>query len=217
MNADKFSENSAPLFKNPILERLAHTHISVPLSMYFVGCTALLYVGFSKNHFAPMEGLLVFFSGALFWTFFEYMAHRYIFHMGTHTALRKRIQYLFHGVHHDYPRDKTRVAMPPAASILILTILFFLIRLLMGHYVWAFLPGFVAGYSLYLIVHYAVHAYRPPKNFLNVLWIFHSIHHHKDDTVAFGVSSPIWDYIMGTVPDKTYIRKRGKKSKRTGR
>ncbi|MEL6652049.1 MAG: fatty acid hydroxylase, partial [Bacteroidota bacterium] len=25
-------------------------------------------------------------------------------------------------------------------------------------------------------------------------------HHYKDDTVAFGVSSPLWDYVFRTMP-----------------
>jgi len=58
-----------------------------------------------------------------------------------------------------------------------------------------------------------IHAMRPPKNFLNILWIHHSIHHYKDDTVAFGVSSPFWDYIMGTLPKKIFKRSNGSTSK----
>lgn len=204
------ANRSASLFKHPVLDKLTHTHIAVPLTIYFAGSAAILYRGLSHSCFTPWQGMMVFFAGILFWTFFEYIAHRYLFHMHTRTALRKRVQYLFHGVHHDDPRDKSRLAMPPAASVLILTALFFVIRLIMGSYVWAFLPGFVTGYSLYLIVHYAVHAYRPPKNILHILWVNHSIHHHKDDTVAYGVSSPLWDYIMGTAPLKTYQRKRHK-------
>jgi sterol desaturase/sphingolipid hydroxylase (fatty acid hydroxylase superfamily) len=84
---------------------------------------------------------------------------------------------------------------------------FFLLQLVIGNHVFAFLPGFVIAYSLYHFVHYAVHAYRPPKSFLKVLWINHGIHHFKDDTVAFGVSSPLWDVIMGTLPKKTCKRK----------
>jgi sterol desaturase/sphingolipid hydroxylase (fatty acid hydroxylase superfamily) len=44
-----------------------------------------------------------------------------------------------------------------------------------------------------------VHAFQPPKNFFKVLWVNHSIHHYKDGEVVFGVSSPLWDYIYGTM------------------
>jgi sterol desaturase/sphingolipid hydroxylase (fatty acid hydroxylase superfamily) len=201
------NEGTTALFKNPILEKLARTHISVPLTIYFVGSAVLLYLNFSRGYTSTLEGIGVFVLGLLFWTWFEYIMHKHIFHMLPTNKLKERIQYTFHGVHHEYPRDKTRLAMPPVAAVLILTVLFLVIRLIMGNYVFTFLPGFVIGYSLYLFVHYAVHAFRPPKNSFNVLWINHSIHHYKDDTVAFGVSSPLWDVIYGTMPKKTYRRR----------
>jgi sterol desaturase/sphingolipid hydroxylase (fatty acid hydroxylase superfamily) len=75
----------------------------------------------------------------------------------------------------------------------------------MGDFVFAFLPGFLVGYASYLGVHYMVHAYQPPKNFLKTLWINHSIHHYKDGEIVFGVSSPLWDYIYGTMKEKPKI------------
>jgi sterol desaturase/sphingolipid hydroxylase (fatty acid hydroxylase superfamily) len=62
--------------------------------------------------------------------------------------------------------------------------------------------GFLVGYAGYLGVHYVVHVYNPPKNFLKVLWVHHAIHHYKDPDSAFGVSSPLWDYLLGTLPKK---------------
>ncbi len=204
------TERSKPLFSHPLLEKLARTHISVPLSIYGLGITALLYVGFSNNYFNFAQGISVFVAGLAVWTLFEYLAHKHIFHMLPTNKFKERVQYTFHGVHHEFPRDKDRLAMPPAASIIILTVLFFLIKLAIGNYAYAFLSGFVMGYSLYLFVHYAVHAFPPPKNFLNVLWINHSIHHYKNDEVAYGVSSPLWDAIFGTLPAKTYNKRKPK-------
>lgn len=210
-------QGTTALFRNPALEKLTRTHISVPLSIYFIGSATLLYINFSQGYTTLLGGIAVFFLGFFFWTWFEYFMHKRIFHMLPSNKFKRRIQYLFHGVHHEFPRDKTRLAMPPASSILILIALFFLYKLILGNYVFTFLPGFIVGYSLYLMVHYSIHAYRPPKNFLNKLWIFHSIHHYKDDTVAFGVSSPLWDIILGTMPKNTYSRsKRDASSERHG-
>ncbi len=200
-------QGTTALFKNPILEKLARTHIAVPLTIYFIGSAWMLYHNFSNNLTGVGEGIGIFFIGLVFWTWFEYFMHKRIFHMLPTNKVKERIQYTFHGVHHEYPRDKTRLAMPPAAAVMILTVLFFVFKFILGDFVFTFLPGFIIGYSLYLFVHYAIHAFRPPKNKLNVLWINHSIHHYKDDTVAFGVSSPLWDVIIGTMPKKTYKRK----------
>jgi sterol desaturase/sphingolipid hydroxylase (fatty acid hydroxylase superfamily) len=128
--------------------------------------------------------------------------HRYVYHLSTHTDWRKKFQYKAHGVHHEFPKDKDRLAMPPLLSITVATILLLLFRLMMGDFAFAFLPGFLVGYAYYLSVHYVVHIYQPPKNFLRALWVNHSIHHYKDGDVVFGVSSPLWDYIFGTMRDK---------------
>ncbi len=48
-----------------------------------------------------------------------------------------------------------------------------------------------------------VHAFQPPKNSLKLLWLNHSIHHYKEDEhILYGVSSPVWDYVFGSVPKK---------------
>jgi sterol desaturase/sphingolipid hydroxylase (fatty acid hydroxylase superfamily) len=69
----------------------------------------------------------------------------------------------------------------------------------MADYVFAFLPGFLMGYAVYLGMHYMVHAYQPPKNFFEYIWINHSVHHYKNGELVFGVTSPMWDYIYGTM------------------
>jgi sterol desaturase/sphingolipid hydroxylase (fatty acid hydroxylase superfamily) len=143
---------------------------------------------------------ILFVSGFLIFTLIEYFVHRYVFHMEPDTEIKEKIQYNFHGVHHEYPKDKGRLAMPPVLSVLLAAILLYVFHFVIGEYTFAFLPGFVMGYASYLFVHYAVHAYQPPKNFLKILWINHSIHHYKDHNKAFGVSSPLWDFVFRTLP-----------------
>jgi sterol desaturase/sphingolipid hydroxylase (fatty acid hydroxylase superfamily) len=117
--------------------------------------------------------------------------------------VKDKLQYSMHGVHHDYPKDKDRLAMPPFISGIYALVAYFAFNFLMGDYSFYFLPGFLFGYAAYLGVHYIVHAYQPPKNFLKILWVNHAIHHYKDPDVAFGVSTPIWDYVFGTMPKKS--------------
>ena len=47
-----------------------------------------------------------------------------------------------------------------------------------------------------------IHVYQPPKNFFKTLWVNHGIHHYKNADVVFGVSSPLWDYVYGTMKEK---------------
>lgn len=194
------NKGTKTLFDNPVIERLSRTHISIPLILFTLYSSGLLYWSLANTALGVGTTVGLFFTGLLSFTLVEYLAHRYIFHMGTYTTLRKKLQYAFHGVHHDYPKDKDRLAMPPIMSLTIATALLFLFRLVMGDFTFGFLPGFLMGYAGYLFVHYIVHAYQPPKNIFKKLWVHHGIHHYKNPERAFGVSSPLWDYIFRTMP-----------------
>ncbi|MFZ6014574.1 MAG: sterol desaturase family protein [Bacteroidota bacterium] len=193
---------SKKLFSSPILDKLSRTHIAVPVTIFLVYAAAILYWSISHTNLSPSMTILLFLTGFLSFTWVEYNVHRYIFHIPTPTRFAKNLQYTIHGVHHEFPKDKERLAMPPVLSITIATILLLLFRLAMGDLAFAFMPGFLVGYIAYLSVHYVVHAYPPPKGWLKTLWINHAIHHYKDGRVVFGVSSPLWDYIYGTMPSK---------------
>jgi sterol desaturase/sphingolipid hydroxylase (fatty acid hydroxylase superfamily) len=195
-------KGSKQLFNNPILEKLSRTHIAVPITVFFVYASALLY--WSITHTSLSAGITIgmFLTGAISFTLVEYMVHRYVFHMNTYTKWRAKFQYTVHGVHHEFPKDKERLAMPPLLSITLATVLLLLFRLVLGDLVFSFLPGFLVGYAYYLAVHYLVHVYQPPKNFLKALWVNHAVHHYKHGEYIFGVSSPLWDYVFGTMKEK---------------
>ncbi len=193
---------SATLFSNPVLERISRTHISIPITLFLGISSVSFYYGVVSTSIPLGLGLGFFALGILAFTFVEYMMHKHFFHMEPDTPLKDKLQYNVHGVHHDYPKDKDRLAMPPFVSAAYAAILYLLFTLLMGDFALYFLPGFLLGYSGYLAVHYVVHVYNPPKNFLKVLWVNHAIHHYKDPDAAFGVSSPLWDYLLGTLPKK---------------
>jgi sterol desaturase/sphingolipid hydroxylase (fatty acid hydroxylase superfamily) len=187
------------LFKSPILEKLSRTHISIPLSIFFIYSASLLYWSITHTGLSAAVTIAMFVFGFVSFTWVEYIAHRYLFHMRTFTKSKEKLQYTIHGVHHEFPKDKGRLAMPPLLSVTISTLLLLLFRLIMGDFVFSFLPGFLTGYAFYLSIHYMVHAFPPPKNFFKVLWVNHSIHHYKEGEYVFGVSSPLWDYIYGTM------------------
>ncbi|PWJ44362.1 sterol desaturase family protein [Sediminitomix flava] len=188
------------LFDNKLLEYLTHTHAYVPISIFLVGSIGMIFYGVYENLISPISCLAAFISGWLLFTWVEYAAHRFVYHMPETTQFRKDLTYKFHGVHHDFPKDKSRLAMPPIVSTVLASLLFVMFTFLMGNWTYGFLPGFLTGYATYLLIHYIVHSYRPPKNFLRVLWVHHGIHHYKDPERAFGVSSTLWDHIYGTMP-----------------
>ncbi len=190
------------MFDNPIMERISRTHISIPITMFLVFAGISLYYALTDTSISLGIGLLAMFAGYIFFTFVEYMMHKHFFHMEPNTPIKDKLQYSVHGVHHDYPRDKDRLAMPPFVSAAYAAIAYLLFTLILGDYALYFLPGFLIGYASYLGVHFIVHAFNPPKNFLKVLWVNHAIHHYKDPDIAFGVSTPLWDIVFGTMPKK---------------
>ena len=197
------------LFSNPILEKLTRTHIAVPVTIFIVYAIALAVWNVRFTDLPAGTTIVLFFAGWLTFSWVEYQVHRHVFHLSTYNTWRKNFQYIVHGVHHHYPKDKDRLAMPPLLSITIATILLIILKLVLGDYVFAFLPGFLVGYASYLLIHYMVHAYPPPKNIFKALWKNHSVHHYKRGDLLFGVSSPLWDYIYGTVPQEKEGEKQG--------
>lgn len=194
---------SKDLFKNPWLNRLSRTHTAIPVTLFTLYAIGLLYYTIQVTALPTPTIVALFFAGMVFFTFVEYAIHRWVYHPPTQASeQRLRFTYTIHGVHHDYPKDKQRLAMPPVLSVVIGTFLLLLFRLVLQQYAFAFLSGFMLGYATYLTMHYMVHIYRAPSNFFKYLWVNHAIHHYNEDGVMFGVTSPLWDYVFGTLPRK---------------
>ena len=183
------------LSKYPILERLLRTHIGVPLTLFYGGGLAVVLFGVLGAQLVVWAALGWVALGLIAFSFFEYAMHRWVFHIQGHHDF----QYTVHGVHHEYPLDKERLAMPPLASVSIAAALLLIFRFALGISGLAFFGGFIWGYALYLTVHYCVHTFRPPQNALRGLWKHHHMHHHKNLEGYFGVSTPLWDWVFGTL------------------
>ncbi|HET7360532.1 MAG TPA: fatty acid hydroxylase, partial [Salinimicrobium sp.] len=78
------TKGSPKLFENPILEKLTHTHISFPLIIFGIIAAALVYYGTIEKGFEAPIMVLLFFAGLFFFTFVEYIMHRYLYHLHPH-------------------------------------------------------------------------------------------------------------------------------------
>lgn len=195
------NKGQARLFENPLMEALTKSHPLVIWGMYLPVIIYFLYHAGTLLGFPALTILFVFLGGLLFWSFFEYVAHRFLFHWIPKSPRSIKFVYTLHGNHHHYPRDRQRLFMPPLPSLLIAITLFFLLRISMGSYVFMFFPGFVLGYLLYGSMHYAIHAWNPPFKWMKPLWRNHHLHHYKNEHQGFGVSSTLWDLVFGTMFD----------------
>jgi len=111
-----YNTGSAKMFDNPLLERISRTHISIPITMFFVFAGISLYYGITTTVISWPLAIGLFLVGYITFTFVEYMMHKHFFHMEPDTPMKDKLQYSVHGVHHDYPKDKDRLAMPPFVS-----------------------------------------------------------------------------------------------------
>jgi len=196
-----YNKGQAQLFKNQYLEFLTKTHPLVIWGIYTPILTLLPYYALTTLYYRGTLVLLLFVAGMIFWTFTEYILHRFLFHHHPNTEKGKRINYVLHGNHHEYPRDKERLFMPAVPSLMIASLFFLVFYVVLGKYAIPFFPGFMFGYLIYGSMHYAIHAWNPPFKWMKGLWRNHHLHHYKENDLGFGVSSTLWDHVFGTMFD----------------
>ncbi|RVU01066.1 fatty acid hydroxylase [Mucilaginibacter limnophilus] len=191
------SPESVRMFKNDFLESLSKVSFYVPLIIYIPVIAVCIYYAFAVDglNIGTFFGLIL--GGLFVWTFTEYILHRFVFHFVPKAPWALRLHFIFHGVHHDYPSDAKRLVMPPSASIPLATGFYFLFKWLLPFgYVNAFFPGFILGYLVYDISHYAIHHFNFKGAFWKKIKQHHMLHHYSDPSKGYGVSSPLWDKVF---------------------
>jgi sterol desaturase/sphingolipid hydroxylase (fatty acid hydroxylase superfamily) len=129
-----------------------------------------------------------------------------VFHFKPRTPAEERVSFLVHGVHHAQPMEKTRLVMPPPVSIPLALLFYALFRLAIGvllrqpAWVAPLFAGLVSGYIAYDMLHYSTHHFQLRSAALKFLRRHHMRHHAGSWNDRFGVSSPLWDYVFGTMP-----------------
>lgn len=186
------------MFENPLLERLSHVHPATPFVIYIPVIGALMYFAVTASALSAGEIFAAFAAGMLFWTFIEYFLHRFIFHIPQTNRVFKAIYFYSHGIHHDAPRDATRLVMPPGASIPLAVALFFLFRYASPVYYLPFMGGFITGYVIYDFLHFSVHFFQFKSAYFKMIRRNHMMHHYRAPRKNFGFTSPFWDYIGGS-------------------
>lgn len=191
------SPESIRLFQRPWLEALSKVNWWVPLLVYLPLIVVLTYRAIAG--LGPLTMALWFFAGLLVWTLTEYLLHRFVFHYHPSSDWGKRLHFLMHGVHHDYPSDAKRLVMPPSVSVP-LALLFYALFAWLLQPLWAeaLMTGFTVGYLVYDLTHYALHHSQFRSGWLYRLKRHHMRHHYADPSRGYGVSSPLWDYVFGS-------------------
>ena len=196
------------LFKNPVLEYFSHIHPVTPLIVFVPVLLILFYLGAAAT--GILTGIICFIAGIVLWSLTEYVIHRWAFHYDPKSETGKRIHFLVHGIHHDYPRDATRLVMPLLVSIPLALFFYFLFQAIFGVHHLSIFSGFIFGYVSYDSIHYATHHFEMKGKVGKFLKTYHLRHHYGDDHTAYGVSNPLWDYVFGTVPHQVKDKKETK-------
>jgi sterol desaturase/sphingolipid hydroxylase (fatty acid hydroxylase superfamily) len=137
--------------------------------------------------------LASFFGGAFVFSFVEYALHRWLFHSNA------PIWSELHASHHHHPRQPA--ALPFWFSAVCAPVFFWMLTQWLSAFVADFLIcGFFAAYFGYGVVHHLQHSIRIkdiPFRWLRTKWAAHAVHHGRED-VNFGVTTSLWDRLLGT-------------------
>lgn len=191
-------DESVRMFKSDFMEFFSHVHPATPLVLYLPVIGYMLYAAFFQSKLSILAVAALFPLGVLSWTLLEYIIHRYVFHYEPKSRLGKRLHFIVHGVHHDYPNDARRLVMPPSISIPLAIVFWVLFALTFGRFAPPISAGFGFGYVCYDSIHYAIHHFAMKRGVWSWLKQYHLRHHYKDDHAGYGVSSPLWDYVFRT-------------------
>ena len=186
------------MFETPLIERFSRVHPAAPFLFYLPILGYLVYRAITGG-VAVLPFIAIVLLGVLVWSLAEYVLHRWVFHYVGSRPWQRRMHFIIHGVHHDFPQDSSRLVMPLGASIPMSVVFYILFRVIAGPlYGDPFFVGFGLGYLAYDGGHFAVHHFRMSGRIGKWLKRYHMIHHHTGVDARYGVSSPLWDYVFGT-------------------
>jgi len=156
-------------------------------------CAALFGVLGLRANGTGFLAAICFLGGAFAFSFVEYALHRWLFHSNA------PIWSELHASHHSHPKQPA--ALPFWFSAGSAPAFFWMLAPWLGAFVTHFvLCGFFAGYFGYGVVHHLQHSIRIkniPFRWLRAKWAAHAVHHGRID-VNFGVTTSLWDRLLGT-------------------
>lgn len=150
----------------------------------------LVAAGIWYEHMRVAPAALTVLSGLIAFSFIEYAAHRWLFH--GHTGPFEA----GHNNHHLDPLgyDALPFFMPPLCMC-VLTAMFAL-AMPVG-YALLLAGSIAAGYAAYGLSHVVIHVRRFNSPLMRRWAGFHNIHHYHPET-NFGVTTGLWDVLLGT-------------------
>jgi hypothetical protein len=150
---------------------------------FLIKLTASIYYGFNMNYVI---------YGYMLWSFWEYAYHRFIMH-----GLKNTIYYhKLHGYHHLHPSKPSHI--PIFQYIIVSPVFFMLSSYFNPSYVFSYAIGHLCGLYCFEKMHYLIHT---DVNEVRIYTKYH-LYHHKYSSLAYCFTTPCFDILCGTFPDK---------------
>lgn len=142
--------------------------------------------------------------GVIVWTFLEYVIHRWLGHDSRTRPNPFAAEHVRHHSQVDY--------FAPAWKKVLSAV--FLAAVLIGPSVAlggapagsSFVVGFIAMYVAYEVLHRRDHTHPGRGSYMQFLRRHHFYHHFTDPNSNHGVTTPIWDWVFGTLKAPGIIR-----------
>ncbi|EIL95302.1 MULTISPECIES: sterol desaturase family protein [Rhodanobacter] len=153
-------------------------------------CLLLLVSGWRQHDGGALTALLALGLGLFAFSFIEYFFHRWLFH----TRIPLFTQ--GHDLHHARPLgyDSLPFFLPPVV-LLVLAGVFVLV--MPTGFALLLASSITFGYILYGLSHFIIHHVRFKQPLLRRWAGAHHVHHYHPET-NFGVTSSLWDVLLGT-------------------
>jgi sterol desaturase/sphingolipid hydroxylase (fatty acid hydroxylase superfamily) len=158
--------------------------VDIPLGI------VLILAGLCYHDLNPLAVFLTIVFGMFIFSFFEYFVHRWLFHGSV------RIMAEGHCAHHLNPMGYDSLPFfLPAMVLLILTGIFVLLMPPENAFL---LTGTITfDYAIYGLSHFAIHHVHFQRSWAKH-WSAHHLIHHRNPANNFGVTTPLWDVLLGT-------------------
>lgn len=189
------------LFQSDFLERW--TLISPREFAVIWGFSLVLILWAGWGTVSPLTWVGLVAAGLLAWSLFEYVMHRYLFHLELESPWGRRMGFLMHGNHHVDPGDPYRNIMPPIISVTWAGLLWVGFWLVLGRAGTVMFLGFIMGYVAYDTIHYACHQSRSRSPLIRALRRHHLRHHYSPVKGNYAITTIFWDKLFGSyIPSK---------------
>jgi len=166
------------------------TNYWVEVAVDVILASLLFFEGWRHHPGSVLTGVAAIVLGLFAFSFVEYFFHRWMFH--TRVPLFEQ----GHRMHHAEPLGYDSLPFfLPGAVLLILTGLIVLI--LPVGFALLMMGAVTFGYIIYGLSHFTIHHVRFKHPLLRRWAGSHHVHHYHPET-NFGLTTPLWDVLLGT-------------------